>query len=97
MFALLDVLLIAVVLVAAGRVARSSRVRLVLRRCFGRALPGACTGSPEPPARPRPESARLQWTEVVNLTAASTATRPGATSAREKARSRDTADTAGTR
>ena len=54
------------------------RIRRWMRGVLGGALPGARTGQPDAvrtAAAPGP-SARLQWTEVVNLTAARTASPP---------------------
>lgn len=75
---LLGAVIAIVALTALGRLTASSRLRHALRDLFGEALPGARTGGAaatrEAPG-PR-SSARLEWTEVVNLTAAATASRP---------------------
>ncbi len=75
---LLGVLIAVVALTALGRLTASSRLRHAVRDLFGEALPGARTGGAEPSraAPPVRSSARLEWTEVVNLTAATTASRP---------------------
>ena len=67
-------------LTAVGRLTSNLRLRRWMRGFLGRALPGACTGRPDAaPARgPREAFSRLQWTEVVNLTAADSVSRPRA-------------------
>jgi len=74
----------ALALGAARRSVGRADVRRFARELLGRALPGARTGAPDartgpatPPYVPSEAAqARFRWTEVVNLTAASTATRP---------------------
>ena len=76
-----------VAVVALFQLTTSTRIRRLTNGLFGRALPGARTGEPrlEDPRRPEP-SARLEWTEVSNLTAAKLATRPdGPAAARPEA------------
>jgi hypothetical protein len=69
---------VSVAVVALFQLTTNTRVRRLTSGLFGRALPGARTGEPqlEGPRRAEP-SARLEWTEVSNLTAAKLATRPG--------------------
>ncbi len=82
---LLGALIVLVALTALARLTGSSRLRHALRGLFGEALPGARTGGAVP-SRTGPASrtsARLEWTEVVNLTAAGTASRPRRNAERE--------------
>lgn len=75
---LLGTVIVLVAVAAVGRLTASSRLRGALRELFGEALPGARTGGAVP-ERAEPagrSSARLEWTEVVNLTAADVASPP---------------------
>jgi len=66
-----------VAVAALGQLTMSAPIRRLMITLFGRALPGARTGLNEPVGSPRPEaSARLEWTEVENLTASRLAARP---------------------
>ena len=75
---LLGTALLLLALTAVGRLTTNPRLRRWIRGVLGRALPGACTGrrDAERTPAPRETAARLQWTEVVNLTAADTVSRP---------------------
>jgi hypothetical protein len=75
---LLGAAAIVLALAAAGRLTVNRRLRRWIRGVLGRSLPGACTVRREEAPTPtiRATTARLEWAEVVNLTAADSASPP---------------------